>query len=63
MKIDNIIEGMQIIAKHSTDRFCVQGEHDTIYCGSSELPLSYEEKSKMKELGWFIEYDSWACYT
>lgn len=62
MKIDNLIEGMQIISKYSTDRFCVHAEHDQIYCGHVDLPLTDEEKDRMKELGWFNEYDSWSAW-
>lgn len=63
MKLANIIEGMQIIAKHTKDQYCVQGEHDQIYCGEFDLPLSEEEKKRMSELGWFEDNESWSCYT
>ena len=49
MKLVDIIEGMQIIAKYATterDAFCVQAEHDQIYCGSYDLPLTKEEKER-----------------
>lgn len=63
MKILEIIEGMQIIAKHTKDQFCVQAEHDELFCGDSELPLSDEEKARMKELGWMDHDGSWSCFT
>lgn len=64
MKLADIIEGMQIVAKHAgDDQYCVQAEHDQLYCGSSDLPLSDEEKARMKQLGWMDGDGSWSCFT
>lgn len=64
MKLNDMIEGMQIIAKHvGNDQYCVQAEHDQFWCGGADLPLSDDEKKRMEELGWFLADDSWSCFT
>jgi hypothetical protein len=67
MKLAEMIEGMQIIAKHveaeARDQYCVQAEHDQFWCGDYHLPLSEDEKKRMEELGWFKDNDSWSCFT
>lgn len=63
MRLADAIEGMLIIAKYTNDQFCLQGEHDQVFCGSYDLPLSDQEKKRMEELGWFEECDSWAFFT
>jgi hypothetical protein len=61
--LEKIIEGMQIIARHTKpDAYCVQAEHDQIWCGAYDLPLTSEEKSRMEELGWFEAEDSWSAF-
>lgn len=62
MKLANIIEGMQIVAKHSKDQYCVTAEHDQIWCGAYDLPMTEEEKKRMEELGWFEAEDSWSVF-
>lgn len=64
MKLGNIVEGMKIIAAYaSPDAYCVQAEHDRVWCGSADLPLSSAEKVRMEELGWFVADDSWSFFT
>lgn len=63
MRLNNIIEGVQIVAKHTDDQFCVQAEHDQVWCGGYDLPLSEAEKARMVELGWFEAEDSWSFFT
>jgi hypothetical protein len=63
VKIKDAIEGMTIIAKYSPDQFCMQAEHDQMYCGSYDLPLTTDEKTRMEELGWFGAEDSWSFFT
>lgn len=59
-----IIEGLQILEKHDPDTYGVCAEHDIVYGGHGELPLTDEERKRMDDLGWFIDSDSgsWACY-
>lgn len=63
MKIGNIIEGMQIVSRHTgASEYCVSAEHDQIWCGAYDLPLTTEEKARMEELGWFEADDSWSAF-
>lgn len=63
MKLADVIEGMQIVAKHAgNDRYCIQAGHDQIWCGAYDLPLTAEEKTRMENLGWFEAEDSWSCF-
>lgn len=63
MTLGKIIEGMQIIARHAkADSYCVQAEHDQIWCGAYDLPLSDDEKKRMEDLGWFEAEDSWSAF-
>lgn len=63
MKLADAIEGMQIIAKYTQDQYCLQGEHDQVFCGDYNLPLTPEERGRLEELGWFEEAGSWSFYT
>lgn len=63
MTLGNMIEGMQIVAKHAgSDVYCVQAKHNQMWCGGFDLPLSAQEKARMLELGWFEAEDSWSCF-
>ena len=66
MQIGRLIEGLQIIARHvGDDAFSVDAEHDILYAGGTELPLTETEKARMTELGCFEDDDveRWAAYT
>jgi len=63
MKLKDAIEGMQIIARYTKDEYCMGAEHDIFLCGNADLPLTDEERARMKELGWFTSYGSWSFYT
>ena len=64
MRLADILEGMQIIAKYAgDDQYCVQAEHDELFCGSTDLPLTEEDKKRMKDLGWMDHDGSWSCFT
>jgi hypothetical protein len=63
MTLDNIIEGMQIVQRHSAPgTYCVAAEHDQIWCGAYDLPLTDDENKRMIELGWFKADDSWSAF-
>jgi hypothetical protein len=63
MQIGKIVEGMQIIARHvPADAYCMQAEHDQIWCGAYDLPLTEDEKKRMEDLGWFEAEDSWSAF-
>ena len=58
-----IIQGMVILSQYDPD-MGIYAEHDIIYCGSSDLPLSPDEDYAMRwTLGWHTEMDSWAIFT
>ena len=58
----NILEGLKIIEKYdASSDFCA--EHDQVFCGSYDLPMTDEDKEKMDELGWFEDDDSWSHFT
>lgn len=62
MTLGNLLEGMQIVAKYEKPgAYCVSAEHDQIWCGAYDLPLSDEDKKRMEELGWFEAEDSWSA--
>ena len=65
MKLQNFIEGLQIIAKYEKEEFCLRAEHDQFWVSETALPLSDEDSAKMLELGWFKdEYaDGWNAFT
>lgn len=64
MNIGNIIRGMEIIRRHTgDDEYCVGAEHDILYCGGENLPLTADERAEMDRIGWFISENSWACFT
>lgn len=65
-KIDKIIEGLQIFAKHK--EALVEAQHDAIYAGpvgSGVGEISSDDEKRLKELGWFFDdsVDSWATFT
>lgn len=64
MTITNIIAGLQIIARHTDDPHCVCAEYDELLGGSSNLPLTPEERTEMERLGWRIDgqTDSWSAF-
>lgn len=62
MTFDKIVEGINIIAKHNKDEYCIQTGHDQLWVGSIDLPLTDAEKARMLEMGWFRSEDAWSCF-
>jgi len=62
MTFDKIVEGINIIARHTKEEYCMQAAHDQIWVGSCDLPLTESEKGRMLEMGWFIAEDAWSCF-
>ena len=71
MKICDIIEGLQLIAKYCDEgvekNYVVEGEHEIVYAQPDKhkddwLPA---DAARMKELGWFWHDDGecWAMHT
>ena len=63
--IDQVIKGLQIIAKYSgPDSRSIGAAHDIIYAGPDvKEDLTEEDKKALEELSWYWESDadSWAC--
>lgn len=63
MITEDIIEGMLIVTKYDKPRqHGVWAEHDQIYCGSFDLPVSDEDRTRLSELGWKEEDGVWSCW-
>lgn len=66
MTVTNIIAGLQLIQKSKPKKesdYHFRAEHDLIYVGSLEWPMSDKDKEKMEDLGWDSdeEADCWRC--
>jgi hypothetical protein len=62
MKIEDIIAGLQIIAK-TAPGYSVDVEHDAIFAGDASQ-TAYEDAEKLMALGWIVsEGDRWMTYT
>lgn len=64
MIVKNIIEGLQIIEKSrpsNKNPYHFRAEHDEIFAGSLEWPMSKEDKKTLKKLGWVADkgVDGW----
>lgn len=63
--INEVLGGLQILAKYKGDKHEVNAEHDIIYaCSIDSTPLTDEETRRLVELGWHVdsEYNCWACF-
>lgn len=61
MNAAKIIEGLQLIQKskpESESDYHFRAEHDRIWAGSLEWPMSEEDKKKLEELGWEADSDA-----
>jgi len=61
MKINDFVEGIQILQKYYDDSngFHLGADHDIIYLYSTDNPLSEEDVKRLHELGFFQEgYDN-----
>lgn len=75
MKLNNFIEGLQILQPYydKPDGYHIGAEHDEFYAYATDKPLTPEHVAKLRELGWFqaevedgAPYDpaeSWSAYT
>lgn len=55
MKLSNFIDGLLTLKPYyeKPDGFHIGAEHDQFYAYATDRPLSDEDASKMRELGWF----------
>ncbi len=67
MVLKNIIEGLQIFAKHcNPEKSYICAEHDEIFAGQdTKDSLTAEDTARLLELGWDYDdsYDSWQAFT
>jgi hypothetical protein len=61
MKTENLIEGLQILAKYrDKPGYDVGAEHDAIYAFATDRPVERADLERLIELDWFqedAEYD------
>lgn len=64
--INEVLKGLQIIAKYEKEDPCgVSAEHDIIYAGwTVSDKLSQEDRDQLEQLGWHWDssIDSWARF-
>lgn len=60
MTVKIIIEGLRIIEKSRPSKqspYHLRAEHDQVFAGSLEWPMSKKNKNKLEELGWTADKD------
>lgn len=67
MKVNDIIEGLQIIQKSKPDGasdYHFRAEHDVIYVGDLNWVMTEEDKKRMEELGWTADENAggWSTF-
>lgn len=70
MRLDNFIEGLEILKCYFNDPGHELGaEHDQFYVYATQTVMTNEDVKRLHELGWFQEnteqYDpreSWSCF-
>ena len=64
MKFGNLFMGVSILAKYQDpEGDVVCAVHDKLMCCWAALPLTPDDKAEMERLGWFVDEESWACWT
>jgi hypothetical protein len=65
MKNKEFIEGIAIIGKYAPEKndWNLCAEHDQIWFGAYEWVTDEKDISRLEELGWFEDMDSWSCST
>lgn len=58
----SLITALEIITRHDSGA-SVYAEHDQIWVGDSDLPLTPDERAVLDGLGWFEDEDSWTHFT
>lgn len=59
-QLKEIIEGMQILIKYcDPDSHDCAAEHDEIYFGGEDLPITEEDKAQLEKLGWHLGDVGW----
>lgn len=56
MKFTDFAEGVQILAPFAVnDQFCMQAEHDELWLGNPEWPLTDEQRARLEALGFICD--------
>jgi len=69
MKFGPFKEGLDILAKYiKPDDYAMCAEHDQFWVGpdltdKDASVISDEDVARLTELGWFLDEESWSCYT
>ena len=66
MKFGNLVDGLLILGRYADpEEYNIGAEHDQMFIGSTDYPLTDEEKSEMRRLGFFEheEGECWSCWT
>ena len=61
MKIKDLAEALQILAKYAGDDSCIQAEHDGVWIGDRTWPFTDAERTRLEELG-FTDADDMGFY-
>ncbi len=70
MKFGPFKEGIDILAKYldAKDQ-ALHARHEQLFVGTAYLTdqadgvISEEDVARLKELGWFVDEESWSCFT
>jgi len=63
MKFGDLIDGLLILGRYADPEDYISSGHDQIFVGSTDFPLTDDEKAELKKLGFFPHEDAWSCYT
>jgi hypothetical protein len=61
--INEVLGGLQILAKYNGEKHDICAAHDIIYAGAG-VEVTPEEAVELDKLGWFFEkeFESWARF-
>jgi hypothetical protein len=64
VKVQDIIDGIEILRKTEDSEYCVDAEHDQIWAGG-DREVSEEDRAKLLQMGWWFdtEIDRWSAFT
>ena len=67
MKTREFLKGIEIITsnmpKEELDSYNLHCEHDQLWFGRAEWVTDKLDLDNLEKLGWFIDQDSWSCFS
>jgi hypothetical protein len=64
MKWGNFKKGIDILDKYNDDEdYAISAVHDKLLAGPEADQVSEEDAAQLKKLGWFVDEESWGCWT